>query len=99
MLPSAAMKQPGCPEAFHGLFLWQQTDGRRRLAHHPDAPHTLPDPVTGRHLEIATVDIGASAICPECDRLAEGGFISFVSDLRVVYACPECRQLVWITGA
>ncbi len=93
------MEQPGCADAFHGLFLWQQTDGRRRLTPHPNAPHSLPDPVTGRRLEIATVDVGASAICPECDRRAEGGFISFVADLRVVYACPECRQLVWIAGA
>jgi hypothetical protein len=93
------MDQAGCAEVFHRLFRSHQTDGRRRLAPHPDAPRSLPDPLTGRPLQIATVDIGTTAICPECDRRAEGGFISFVADLRVVYACPECQQLVWINGA
>jgi hypothetical protein len=87
-------------DLFHGFFTWQpRADGGRRLLQHPTAPTALPDPVTGLHLQIATVDIGSTAICPECDRRAEGGFISFVSDLRVVYACPECCRLVWINGA
>ncbi len=93
------MDQAESVDCFQGLFLWQHADGRRRLAHHPNAPRTLPDPVTGHPLQIATVDVGTSAICPECDRRAEGGFVSFVADLRVVYACPECQQLVWIAGA
>ena len=86
-------------EAFHGLFTWHRDTNGTRLTRHPDAPRTLPDPQTGRPLQIADVDTGASAICPECDRRALGGYISFESDLRVVYACPECRQLVWIDGA
>jgi hypothetical protein len=28
-----------------------------------------------------------------------GGFVSFDGDLRMAYACPECRQFVWLTGA
>jgi len=88
------------PLLFHGLFTWHpDPNGGSRLARHPEAPSAIPDPSTGRHLQIATVDIGASAICPECDRQALGGYISFVSDLRVVYACPECRRMVWINGA
>lgn len=93
------MDQAGCAEVFHRLFHWQHTDGRYFLTLHADAPQSLPDPVTGRHLAIAAVEVGTSAICPKCDRRAEGGFISFVADLRLVYACPACRQLIWITGA
>jgi hypothetical protein len=74
-------------------------DGPARLTRRPDAPSTVPDPDTGRHLQIATVDVGALAICPECRSRGEGGFVSFVSDLRMVYACPECRRLVWVPGA
>ncbi len=25
--------------------------------------------------------------------------VSFVQDLRLVYACPSCKQLVWLPGA
>jgi hypothetical protein len=28
-----------------------------------------------------------------------GGYVSFDGDLRMVYACPKCRQLVWLQGA
>jgi hypothetical protein len=28
-----------------------------------------------------------------------GGFVSFEADLRMAYACPECRELVWLSGA
>jgi hypothetical protein len=24
--------------------------------------------------------------------------VSFVADLRMAYACPECRELVWLAG-
>jgi len=44
------------------------------------------------------VDVGTPAICPECRSRGEGGFVSFVSDLRMVYACPACRRLVWMPG-
>jgi hypothetical protein len=99
MLLSAAMNGPAGAQ-FQGLFTCHAgDDGRSRLARLPQTPLTLSDPDTGRHLEIATIDVGATAICPECDRHSLGGFISFVSDLRVVYACPECEQLVWIRGA
>lgn len=69
-----------------------------RLERHPAAPATLPDPQTGRALAIATVEL-SGAICPSCRRRGEGGFVSFVSDLRLVFACPHCRDLVWIAGA
>jgi len=50
-------------------------------------------------LKIATVEVSGTAICPSCESRASGGFISFVADLRMVYACPECEQLVWLHGA
>jgi hypothetical protein len=49
-------------------------------------------------LRISTVEV-AGAICPSCDERSEGGYVSFEADLRMVYACPECQELVWIHGA
>ena len=74
--------------------------GPRRLSRHPVPPQSLPDPKTGRALRIATVEIaGAGAICPSCAERSEGGFVSFVADLRMVYAGPQCEALVWTRGA
>ena len=56
-------------------------------------------PTTGRFLRIATLEAETSAICPSCAAQREGGFVSFVGDLRMAYACPECRELVWLAGA
>jgi hypothetical protein len=94
------MERMARTDLFHGLFTWHPVaEGGGRLSYHPEAPRAIPDPVTGQRLQIATVDVGSAAICPECDRRAQGGHISFVADLRVVYACPQCCQLVWINGA
>jgi hypothetical protein len=83
---------------YGGVFVCSTTDGRSRLSRHPAAPSTLRDPQTGHALQIATVEI-AGAICPSCDERSEGGFVSFEADLRMVYACPECQELVWMRGA
>jgi hypothetical protein len=85
-------------DPFHGVFTQDLTSTVARLSRHPQAPHTLPDPKTGQHLRIATVEL-SGAICPACQKRADGGFVSFVSDLRLVFACPHCRDLVWINGA
>jgi len=99
MLLSAAMDEVSL-DPFHGLFdRHSPIDGVPRLSRHPNAPATVPDPVTGRHLRIATVDIGSAAICPDCRTPGVGGHISFVSDLRMAYACPACQRLVWVPGA
>ena len=82
-------------DPFHGLFV-HAADAR--LGRHPQQPATLADPETGRHLQIATIEL-SGAICPACDHRGEGGFVSFVADLRLVFACPNCRSLVWISGA
>jgi len=88
------------PDPFHGLFARHlSTDGVPRLSRQPDAPATVPDPATGRDLRIATVDLGSTAICPDCRMPGVGGHISFVSDLRMAYACPACLRLVWVPGA
>jgi hypothetical protein len=87
------------PDPFHGVFTHRATaEGQVRIDRHPTAKRTLPDPHTGRDLHIATVEL-SGAICPACERRAEGGFVSFVSDLRLVFACPHCVSLVWINGA
>jgi hypothetical protein len=50
-------------------------------------------------LRVATIEVAAPAICPLCANRGMGGFVSFVGDLRLVYACPRCGELVWLAGA
>jgi hypothetical protein len=84
---------------FHGVFqLEQLPDGQKQLLRHEEAPVSIPGP-EGRLLRIATVDAKAQAICPACSTTGKGGFVSFVQDLRLAYACPSCQQLVWLDGA
>jgi hypothetical protein len=86
------------PDPYHGVFTRHSADDGMRLARHPSAPHTLPDPKTGRALRIATVEV-SGAICPSCRRKGTGGFVSFVADMRIVFACPHCHDMLWIAGA
>ena len=87
-------------DLFHGLFdLVTSTDGQPRIARPADGPVAVPDPATGQPLRIATVEIEARAICPRCATPGDGGYVSFVADLRLAYACPSCRTLVWLAGA
>jgi hypothetical protein len=58
----------------------------------------VPDPDTGRSLRISTVEL-SGAICPACAKHGDGGFVSFVADLRLAFACPNCQGFVWIAGA
>ena len=95
MLRYAAMQQ-GDP--FFGDFTQADGDVGSRLSRGPQAPATLPDPRTGRHLRIATIEV-SGAICPACSRHGEGGFVTFVSDLRLAFACPNCQTFVWVAGA
>ena len=86
-------------DLYHGLFRWQTgDDGRAHVVRHEAGPAMIPCPTTGRPLRIATIDANTSAICPACASQGQGGFVSFVGDLRMVYACPQCRQLVWLQG-
>jgi hypothetical protein len=84
-------------EFFHGLFeLVTSSQGRRQLASRP--ARTLPDPQTGRPLTVASVEVSDRSICPACAQPGAGAYVSFVSDLRLAFACPSCRQLVWTAG-
>jgi hypothetical protein len=96
MLPSAAKMTP---DPYHGLFQWTPgADGQASVSRRESAPPEIPCPTTGRLLRISTVDVQTSAICPSCASPGHGGFVSFVGDLRMAYACPQCRQLVWLAG-
>jgi hypothetical protein len=86
-------------ELYHGLFLWHAgADGQPHRSRHHAQPVAVPCPTTGHLLRIATLDANAAAICPSCESHGRGGFVSFVSDQRIAYACPQCRQLVWASG-
>jgi predicted RNA-binding Zn-ribbon protein involved in translation (DUF1610 family) len=90
---------PGRTDLYHGIFRWDAgRDGRPRVTRDAGGPAAVPCPTTGRPLRIATAEAGAAAICPSCGSVGFGGFVSFDGDLRMAYACPQCRQLVWLAG-
>jgi hypothetical protein len=84
------------PDAFFGLFEWKQ---RTLVVRKTTDKRTVPDPQTGRPLKIASVEISDRGVCPACAQLGTGGYVSFESDLRLAFACPSCRKLVWLAGA
>ena len=87
-------------DSFFGLFeLQSHLHEKPRLASVPSAPRTIPDPQTGRPLKVASVEISERGVCPACTQSGAGGYVSFVSDLRLAFACPSCLKLVWIAGA
>ena len=87
-------------DLFHGLFEWRPgTHGGGLLQSNAAAPRHVPDPQTGRPLKIASLELSDRGVCPSCTQLGAGGYVSFVSDLRLAFACPQCRKLVWIAGA
>ena len=87
-------------DLYHGLFRHHRDPaGGQSLSRHEAGPADIPCPNTGRPLRVATLDAGSAAICPRCSREGHGGFVSFVGDLRMAYACPLCQELVWLSGA
>ncbi|HEX5109369.1 MAG TPA: hypothetical protein VFV95_13020 [Vicinamibacterales bacterium] len=87
-------------ESFFGLFeLRPQADGAPGLASAASAPRTIPDPQTGRPLKVASIEVSERSVCPACTQFGAGGYVSFVSDLRLAFACPSCLTLIWIAGA
>jgi hypothetical protein len=87
-------------DLFHGLFEWHRAgQGPARLTTRSAAPREVPDPLTGRPLKVASLEVSERAVCPACTQLGGGGYVSFVSDLRLAFACPSCLKLVWIAGA
>ncbi len=86
-------------DLYHGLFRWHTgSDGRPLVSRHAAGPSSIPCPTTGRQLRVATIDAEAAAICPSCAIQGQGAFVSFVGDLRMAYACPQCRELIWLAG-
>jgi hypothetical protein len=80
-----------------GLFdVRSQLPGKPQRA---STPQTIPDPATGHPLKVASVEVVERSVCPACTQLGAGTYVSFVSDLRLAFACPSCRQVVWIAGA
>ena len=87
-------------DLFFGLFELRATaHGKPRLATATAQPGSVPDPHTGRPLKVAAVELSERGVCPACTQLGAGGYVSFVSDLRLAFACPSCRKLVWVAGA
>lgn len=87
---------------FHGLFKWDPLASGARLAVVPrtdSTPRTVPCPDTGRRLQVASLEISERGVCPACARQGAGGYVSFINDLRLAFACPGCKKFVWIAGA
>jgi hypothetical protein len=79
--------------------LFEHTPGAARSASKGTAPRTIPDPETGQPLQVATVELTDSSVCPSCTTHGTGSYVSFVSDLRLAFACRSCQKLVWLAGA
>jgi hypothetical protein len=87
-------------DLFHGLFVLHRGDqGQGRLSRHAAAPRVVPDPHTGHPLKVAALELSELTVCPACAQLGAGGYVSFESDMRLAFACPQCRKLVWIASA
>ena len=90
-------------DGFFGLLELQDAQGTTPAALAVSAParspQTIPCPDTGRPLKVAMVEVSDRGVCPACTQLGAGGYVSFVGDLRLAFACPSCRTLVWIAGA
>jgi hypothetical protein len=96
----SAARMTSHTELFNGLFRRHTgQDGEPCVSRHDHSPDAIPCPTTGHLLRVATIDATAPAICPSCANRGAGGFVSFVGDLRMAYACPLCCQLVWLAGA
>lgn len=60
---------------------------------------TIADPSTGQHLSISGIDAG-EATCPSCaTRSGNAAFVAVIEDLRLLFACPSCQQVTWLSGA
>jgi hypothetical protein len=93
------IKQPRL-DLFHGLFEWHPTtSGRGRLQRPATSPRAVPDPQTGQPLKVATLEVSERSVCPACTELGAGGYVSFVSDMRLAFACASCCKLIFLAGA
>ena len=98
-LPRTHSTRSETPELYYGLFRrYTAHDGQPCLSRHESSPQVIPCPTTGRPLRVSTLDAHSQAICPRCESHGRGGFVSFVGDLRMAYACPRCGELIWLAG-
>ena len=92
-------------DLFFGLFEWQQHAATAvptfvvRPSAEKGVARAIPCPDTGRMLKVASLEVSDRGVCPACTQLGAGGYVTFVSDLRLAFACPSCRKLVWMSGA
>ena len=89
-------------DQFFGLFELSTHKGRAAalvIRQSDQQGRSVPCPDTGRPLRVASVEVSDRGICPACTQLGAGGYVSFVGDLRLAFACPSCRKFVWIAGA
>jgi len=84
---------------FHGLLTRIVHDGEPSLVPRAERPSSVPCPSTGRSLKVSTIDAHTQAVCPKCQQIGRGAFVSFVSDLRMAYACPKCDEVVWVAAS
>ena len=75
------------------------SSGQARLKRPERMPAAVPDPDTGQPLKVASLEVTDRAVCPACTQLGGGGYVSFVSDMRLAFACPACRRLIWTSGS
>jgi hypothetical protein len=86
-------------DLFFGLFELRHASGGARVASSALPPRHIPDPQTGRPLKVASLEVSDHGVCPACTQPGAGGYVSFVADLRLAFACPSCEKLVWLAGA
>jgi hypothetical protein len=87
-------------DQFFGLFELSTAQGRSRalVIRQSSEARSVPCPDTGRPLKVATLEVSDRGICPACTQLGAGGYVSFIGDVRLAFACPSCRKLVWLAG-
>ncbi|HEY3157581.1 MAG TPA: hypothetical protein VGJ78_01360 [Vicinamibacterales bacterium] len=56
-------------------------------------------PATRGRAAWRALELSERTVCPACAQLGAGVYVSFESDMRLAFACPSCRKLVWIAGA
>ena len=95
--PAFPMHTPTA-DSFFGLFDLQNTVAGQPHLTPTAAPAAIPDPQTGRPLTVAAVDVSVHGVCPACTQFGAGAYVSFVADLRLAFACPNCRTIVWMNA-
>jgi hypothetical protein len=86
-------------DLFFGLFELRHASGGAHVTSSAQAPGHVPDPQTGRPLKVASLEVSERGVCPACTQPGTGGYVSFVADMRLAFACPSGEKLIWLAGA